>query len=341
MKTSQPINFKPIATIGICIPTYNRAFYLDRLLQSLSIEARQNANIRIFISDNCSSDETEEIIMTHAKSIDVRYKVNKHNLGADQNFIQAMRMADTDYVWLLGSDDLAHSDSVKLISSKIDKWMPDIMIGSRFEFEDNNPENLRLRKWSSQVGDQIIDSGDKEAMQRYFKSLDSIGGAFSYLSSIVYKRSCLNLDDPSILDYYGTAYSHTYVLLKALSIAPLRLLATEDALVLCRLGNDGFLSQLGISERIRLDFVGYLKLSHSFKSYSKILGILAKEHSQASLQACFSNQPRLISVLTIKNIFLFSRCKIPFKTISTALLSAVLSRGLSLLKKFSRRFTTN
>ena len=341
MKTGQPINLKPIATIGICIPTYNRAFYLDRLLQSLSIEARQNANMRIFISDNCSSDKTEEIIITHAKSIDLRYNVNKHNLGADQNYIQVMRMADTDYVWLLGSDDLAHSDSVKLISSKIDKWMPDIMIGSRLEFENHNPKNLKLRKWSSQVGDQIINSGDKKAMQQYFKSLDSIGGAFSYLSSIVYKRSCLNLDDPSILDYHGTAYSHAYVLLKALSMAPLRLLVTEDALVLCRLGNDGFLSQLGISNRIRLDFIGYLKLTHSFKCYSKILGILTKEHPQANLEACFSNQPRLISVLTIKNIFLFARCKIPFKTISKALLFAVLSRGLSLSKKFFHRFTTN
>ena len=51
--------------LGICIPTYNRAKLLDRLLKSIP----QLNDIVISICDDGSKDKTYQIIKTHKERI--------------------------------------------------------------------------------------------------------------------------------------------------------------------------------------------------------------------------------------------------------------------------------
>jgi glycosyltransferase involved in cell wall biosynthesis len=55
--------------LSICIPTFNRAYILEKTLHSIvSQKIFQDTNeIEVIVSDNCSSDNTFEIVNKYIK----------------------------------------------------------------------------------------------------------------------------------------------------------------------------------------------------------------------------------------------------------------------------------
>ncbi len=99
--------------LSICIPTYNRATHLANCLNSI-ISCSLNSDIafQICISDNHSTDDTESVVK-HAQSfIDIKYHKNEINIGMSRNFLKVVSMADNDFVWMIGDDDLLLLDSI-------------------------------------------------------------------------------------------------------------------------------------------------------------------------------------------------------------------------------------
>ncbi|MBI3619790.1 glycosyltransferase [Candidatus Roizmanbacteria bacterium] len=89
--------------ITICIPTYNRADYLDQTLQSVA-----NQTIRPFevlIIDNASTDWTAKIVKKYDK-YRFTYIRNKTNIGMARNYNKCLRTAGGDYCSILPSDDV-------------------------------------------------------------------------------------------------------------------------------------------------------------------------------------------------------------------------------------------
>lgn len=76
---------KPL--LSICIPTYNRAEYLEKTLKSIIRQPEFNLeNVEIIISDNCSSDTTKHLCESISeKYANVKYFCNKENIS-DRNF---------------------------------------------------------------------------------------------------------------------------------------------------------------------------------------------------------------------------------------------------------------
>src|SRR5574344_946053 len=78
---------KPL--LSICIPTYNRADYLDKTIQSIVLQkefATFPDKVELVISDNASTDNTEEIVAKYLlKYTNVHYYKNKNNIR-DKNF---------------------------------------------------------------------------------------------------------------------------------------------------------------------------------------------------------------------------------------------------------------
>ena len=92
----------PLVTIGI--PTYNRAH--DTLPQALaSAVAQTYPNLEIVVSDNCSEDNTCEVVAGF-KDERVRYIRHPENIGANNNFNACVEHARGDYLLLLHDDDL-------------------------------------------------------------------------------------------------------------------------------------------------------------------------------------------------------------------------------------------
>ena len=106
--------------LSICIPTYNRADYLNDCLESIAAQVCEddllNSQIEVVVSDNASADETKNVVAEYKnKFTNFTYKRNEENLGFDLNVLNVVRSASGEYVWYLGDDDLIINGSLKFV----------------------------------------------------------------------------------------------------------------------------------------------------------------------------------------------------------------------------------
>lgn len=96
----------PLVTIGI--PTYNRA---DSFLKQGLDSARNQTylNIEIIVSDNCSTDNTEEVVKSY-NDPRIRYFKQEVNIGSVNNSNFCLKQAKGDYYLLHHDDDLIDPD---------------------------------------------------------------------------------------------------------------------------------------------------------------------------------------------------------------------------------------
>jgi glycosyltransferase involved in cell wall biosynthesis len=96
----------PLVTIGI--PTYNRANgYLREALESAL--AQTYSNIEIVIADNCSPDNTREVVESYADPR-IRYFRHEPGIKPNDNFNFCLRQAKGVYFLLLHDDDKVDPD---------------------------------------------------------------------------------------------------------------------------------------------------------------------------------------------------------------------------------------
>lgn len=109
--------------LTIAIPTFNRAHLLDKQLAWLA-EATKGfeSDIEILVSDNCSTDNTPEIIKKwQAIFSNLTFKTNRHkqNIGVLKNVAYCLKSATTKYVWAIGDDDPIHNTAVSYVLTKL------------------------------------------------------------------------------------------------------------------------------------------------------------------------------------------------------------------------------
>ena len=88
--------------ITFALPTYNRANFIDELLAYLFNEL-ELFEYPIWVCDNCSTDNTEEIVLSYKKKYDnIVYTKHEKNIGADRNALYIQDNFETKYLWLVG-----------------------------------------------------------------------------------------------------------------------------------------------------------------------------------------------------------------------------------------------
>lgn len=93
--------------LSVCIPTYNRARYLDNLLAELVSQIGElKFSYELLIGDNCSTDNTEEVVARYQDKLSIRYFRRPSNLGSAENLNQLYRSAQGKYVLYHADDDL-------------------------------------------------------------------------------------------------------------------------------------------------------------------------------------------------------------------------------------------
>ena len=102
--------------LSICIPTFNRYDCLNNCLNSILI-AKNNYDyeFEVCISDNCSKKNIEPLIKKYKNYFDIKFNKNKSNLGLGVNILKAVSLADGEFVWILGNDDLLLPETFKSI----------------------------------------------------------------------------------------------------------------------------------------------------------------------------------------------------------------------------------
>ncbi len=114
MKNIATLKNNPL--LSIAIPTWNRAPCLEKLLDSILSQIKENkGEIEICVSDNNSTDNTAEVVMGFQKKYPglINYNKNEKNIGADANILKIMEMSQGDFVWLFGDDDFIINNGLK------------------------------------------------------------------------------------------------------------------------------------------------------------------------------------------------------------------------------------
>lgn len=114
--------------LSICIPTYNRADYLAQTLESILAQATEQ--VEIVISDNASTDHTEEVVRGYQERFErLTYARQTENVGRDRNYLKSVALAKGKYCWLLGDDDLLTDGSIAhLLPYLLSEVPPDFVL---------------------------------------------------------------------------------------------------------------------------------------------------------------------------------------------------------------------
>jgi len=171
---------------SICIPTYNGSKWIKETLESILFQSFQN--FEIIISDDCSKDDTVEVI----KNIrDKRIKIhqNKINLGYGKNLQVLRRLAKGDILFLMGQDDILLKDAlmkthnafvlgeeIGLVTRPYYWFYEDVKKPARAIFPYDNKKDSVI---------SVLDG--KREVQKIFESVGQLSG-------LAYRRKYMNMD---------------------------------------------------------------------------------------------------------------------------------------------------
>ena len=112
--------------LSIGLPVFNGADYLEEAL--ISILAQTCTDFELIISDNASTDGTEDLCRTYAmKDKRIKYHRNPKNIGATQNWYRVFDLSSGEYFASAAHDDLYAADYMEKCISVLDRD-PTIMV---------------------------------------------------------------------------------------------------------------------------------------------------------------------------------------------------------------------
>lgn len=130
------------AKVSICIPCYNNAQEVERLLKS--IYSQDYTHFEVNVSDDSTDDRTERLIKKDYPG--VNYRHNGKPYGHIFNWNAAIRMAEGEYIKIMFSDD----------------WFTDsTCLGAYVKLLDENPDAMLAFAGSRQV---MLDGQDISAL---------------------------------------------------------------------------------------------------------------------------------------------------------------------------------
>ena len=113
--------------VSILIPTYNRVNYLPKAIESAL--KQDYPNIEIIVSDNASTDGTNELVNKYMDDVRFKYYRNRKNLGMVPNWRKALYEYATGNFFMVLSDDDYLIDSEYISKAvKLIETDPEIVI---------------------------------------------------------------------------------------------------------------------------------------------------------------------------------------------------------------------
>lgn len=242
--------------LSICIPTYNRASTLNRLLDSIIIQLAQETagSIEIIISDNNSDDNTADIVARFSKSgVSITYVRNDENIGFGRNLTQAISKARGKYCWLIGSDDVSHKNSLNIITNCIRSNHPDIVIGSAIT-------NGKKRPFIHSATNLMFIHSNAEVI-RYLDICTEFSAMFAFMSAIIVRREFW-INAPSAERFTTHPYCHTMRIFSSICTYGASIYHIKEPVVIT--GDEPNDYSAHIAKHFLLDLKTLISINHEF-----------------------------------------------------------------------------
>ncbi len=183
------------STLDIAIPAYKRPEQLGQCIDSIACQLAQcycNVTITVF-DDSLSLINKSVVDSARIKySCKIEHIFNGKNYGIDGNIENCLSHGNSDYVLVLGEDDILLPNSISEIFEIINQNRPDIIYTSYVYLSNDKKKVIRS---------PLIISGFQKPQPFIEKNLWSIG----FIGATVINRSFLN---KSSKKYIGTFFNH-------------------------------------------------------------------------------------------------------------------------------------
>lgn len=151
--------------VSVIITSYNRARYIRKAVSSAL--SQDYKNVEVIISDNCSSDETLDVLSEILEDPRVKLHVNKSNIGPVANFQRSLySLASGELVSFISSDD--YLVDTTFISTAVNRFMqePSLVIvkGRNFVLEEDSSslrDDITYYHWKTRYYDKPSISGKR------------------------------------------------------------------------------------------------------------------------------------------------------------------------------------
>mgnify|MGYP000499955382 CR=1 FL=1 len=124
------------AFISICIPAYKRIADLKRLLDSIAIQSFKS--FEVIITDDSPDDSVKEICVNYKHVFKLIYYKNSIPVGTPENWNEAIRKANGEWIKLMHDDDyFASSESLQSFVTAIHTHPNTSLFYSAFAYVDD------------------------------------------------------------------------------------------------------------------------------------------------------------------------------------------------------------
>lgn len=107
------------AKVGVFIPTYNAAEFLDTAIQSVLNQTYQNFDLVVL--NDASSDHTQTVLDKYRGHQKIRLIDNESNLGMSRNWNKGISLLRNEYIAKLDADDYYHPEFLASVVPVLDE----------------------------------------------------------------------------------------------------------------------------------------------------------------------------------------------------------------------------
>lgn len=244
--------------LSVCIPIYNFGAFIGETLASIVHQATDE--VEIVVVDGASTDNTAEIVQGFQKRFSgLRYHRLDRRGGIDQDMAKSVKLAQGEYCWLFGGDDIMHEGAIARMLRELSQGYDLFLCESILCDFTMNPIGKHYMFKSNQ--DRVFDLGNEQERRAYFSSANNTAAFFSYCSSLVFRKSrweSIPMDDRFI----GSFWAHVARIFGLLS-GGLTVKYLHEPLLSKRGDNDSFLEK-GLVNRYRIAIEGFNRLADTY-----------------------------------------------------------------------------
>jgi glycosyltransferase involved in cell wall biosynthesis len=208
-------NRLPLVTIGI--PTYNGGKRLPRPIESTS--SQNYPNLEVIISDNCSTDNTREIVEKFAlQHPQIRLIRQEKNIGQIENYCFLMQAAKGKYFIWLADDDflepgfllkavqfLEEHDDYSIASGRIQYWQKTSrdVVEQGFNFEQNSPALRVAHFYSKVIYGGLMHGVIRRELAEGIALKKVIGNDYHFVANLAYLGKVKNFEFTGYNKHFG------------------------------------------------------------------------------------------------------------------------------------------
>jgi len=198
IKSSGPIDPNdslPPPLVSLCMPVFNGENFIEEALDSIG---QQDFNdFELIVTDNASTDATEEIVRRYAASDKrIRYVRNETNIGAAENYNLGFNLACGRYIKWMAHDDTLSPDFLSKTVALLDEDPTVSVAFGRTQCIDENSNFIEMQGFA--MRENLSDN----PADRFYRAMRGWGSCFPIFG--LYRADQLARSSLHRSHYYGS-----------------------------------------------------------------------------------------------------------------------------------------